>query len=348
MALTLRRLEGFDAVDTATRALAMDSVVNGTSITVASPGASGSGNYLRVNASGCRARWSLGTVVALGDRVIHGFAFMFEDNSYIFWGVLQGDNTDHVHFQITAGHLIQATRSAGGTVLATGATVIAEDVWYYLEIEVVTHDTLGEVHLFLNGVEEFSITGQDTRNGGTGLIEQVQFLAATGQASRIDDMYFGTAPAADTPKANFYSAVAGIPRIATLVPNGPGNWEMFAPSSGTDVFAMVDDAAPDDNTTYNAGHVVGEKDTMAASNLPSSGDIYAVQMDIYAVKQDAGNRSLREVYRIGSTDYVGNEVPLSPTTYAYQRAIRTVSPDTAVAWIESEVNGMEIGYEIAV
>lgn len=344
MALTIHRIEGFDGLDTAT----VPKILDVADATVGSPGAAGAGNYLQVSGSGHQSQISYGAIVPLGDRVICGFAFYTTSYSGTKMQFADNGTTEHLHLSLDGTGHLTVTRNGTALTGGVGPTALSLNTWYYIEIEFIVSDTVGEVHVFLNGVEEISTASNlDTKNGGTGAISNIELVGGTSITNRWDDVYFGSAPAADTQKTNFISLVDGPPRISTLVPTGAGNYAQFSPSAGSN-WQNVDDAVPDDDATRNSSSTPGQKDSFALADLPAAGTVHVVQSDLYAAKSDAGNRSLQEFLRIGGTDYPASDDVALSTTYAYQRVVRPVNPATGVGWLDSGVNGAELGYLVSV
>jgi hypothetical protein len=138
-------------------------------------------------------------------------------------------------------------------------------------------------------------------------------------------------------------------RVVTLYPNGNGNYSQFVGSDGnsTNNFQLVDEAQANDNTDYVERDVVGDKDSYAFENLPSTPDaIKGVQICTIANKQDAGSRTGRMFFRISGTDYESADFTPAEASYTAFTHLADVSPATSSAWTESEVNGMEAGIKV--
>jgi hypothetical protein len=109
----------------------------------------------------------------------------------------------------------------------------------------------------------------------------------------------------------------------------------------------VDDGfTNDDDTTYVQSSVVGDHDTYTMGDLPTSAlSIVAVCPVVIAKKTDAGTRGLTPVIRSGGADYDQTEAFLG-VSYGSIREAVLVDPDTAAAWDEAGVNGMELGVKV--
>lgn len=282
--------------------------------------------------------------------LICGFAFRRNttpSSTGVLFRFQEGASTVHVDLRVTPLGQLEVTRS--GTLLGSGTTVIPINVFAYIEIKATIHDTTGAVEVRVNGVTDINVSGVDTRNGGTGLLDVISLVRSNPGVTDfwIDDLYV-----IDTTD----SGVAGVPnndflgdvRVEYLAPNGNGNSSQFVGSDAdsTDNFLLVDEAPSDGDTTYVGSPTVGNKDTYAYGNLtPTTGTVFGVQILPMARKTDAGTRSLATVARLGVTETDGPTRPLS-TSYQYLSDIREANPD-GDAWDIADVNGAEFGVKVA-
>lgn len=257
-------------------------------------------------------------------------------------------STLHVDVRPDTNDRLTVTRN--GTLLVTGSTMLDLNTWYYIEVKVKIHDSAGEVYIYVNGVEESYtwVTGtqttQDTRNGGDGLVSLVRVhlspTGSTGLSAKVDDLYIsntsGPAP---------WNNVLGDIRVEPIYPTGSGSFTQFAPSPAVSNWQNVDDATPDDETTYNSSSTVNNLDLFTMSNItPTNGTIHAVQAINYSRKDDAGLRGLSPIIRLNGTTYTGGETRLSPD-YKMARYIFEANPEGPV-WDVTSVNAMEAGYKV--
>jgi hypothetical protein len=70
-----------------------------------------------------------------------------------------------------------------------------------------------------------------------------------------------------------------------------------------------------------------------------------VQHVVTAKKSDAGDRKLRFICRIGTTDYQGGTATLTDS-YLCHRYIWEINPATSAAWTPSEIAAAEFGYKL--
>jgi hypothetical protein len=127
-----------------------------------------------------------------------------------------------------------------------------------------------------------------------------------------------------------------------MVP-GAGTHQGWTPLTGTDHGAMVDESAPDGDTTYNTASAAAT-DSYLHSALTLTGAINGVQVNPYWRKTDAGTCTARTIVRTGGTTYPGTtQSPL--TTYSVMPEVVERNPNTAADWLAAAVNAAEFGAE---
>jgi hypothetical protein len=138
----------------------------------------------------------------------------------------------------------------------------------------------------------------------------------------------------------------GDVRVDAIYPSGVGASAQFTPTGSATNWENVDDASPDDDTSYNASETAGHIDSFTFADLTAlNASILGVQANILARKDDAGTRLLRAVARVGSTNYEGADLTLTDS-YIDHRTIWNQNPATASAWTESDINAAEFGYKV--
>ena len=109
----------------------------------------------------------------------------------------------------------------------------------------------------------------------------------------------------------------------------------------------TNESPPDGDTSYISSSTASQKDTMAMTNLSASAvTVYAVVPKLYVRKTDAGARTIEPLFHISGTDYAGTAQGMG-TGYGQLYQVYSVSPATSSAWTVSEVNGLELGVELA-
>lgn len=249
--------------------------------------------------------------------------------------------TIHVQLRVKADGAVEVTRNT--TVLGTSsAGVISAATYVYVELKATINDSTGSYEVRVNGANVLSGTGADTRNGGTGVITQVNVNAAIANI-RVDDFYIcNTSGSAN-------NDFLGDVRVDAYLPNGNGNSSQMTGSDAdsTDNYLLVDDSAPDGDSTYVQSSTAGHKDTYTfadMSHTPST--IHGVQVNMIAKKDDAGARSIASVVRSGGTDTDGTTQALSTSYLDYMQIIEQ-DPNTSAAWTKTGFNAAEFGHTVA-
>ncbi|RWB68357.1 hypothetical protein [Mesorhizobium sp.] len=229
-------------------------------------------------------------------------------------------------------------RGTNATVLATSTTVLAAGSWYFFELKVTFHNTTGAYEFRIGGVTEFSGSGANTRNTANNYATGTDMIC-NGSVYAYDDYYLadtsGGAPAND---------FLGVIRVEASYPTAADGTSQWTPNASTNV-SRVNEAAADDDTTYNSASVSGNIDLFthgALSSTPTT--IFGVAVTAKARKDDVTARSLRTKLKSGTTTQNGASFALA-TTYQYIRDQYVVDPNTSAAWTATNVNATSIGYE---
>lgn len=226
--------------------------------------------------------------------------------------------------------------------LATSTSGLQLGVWHYVEFKATIDNTSGSYTVRVDGTVVLSGTGADTQYSSS---SSVANSIAIGQSYAgfvefyIDDVYILNT---DGSPNDFL----GDCRVDYLLPGANGATNDFTASAGSN-YQCVDDADPDDDSTYVSSSTVGHVDLYAFGDISHTPDtIHGVQVLMSAKADDAGDRSIAEVCRSGGTNYSGTSQTLG-TDYRYFRQILTTDPDTGSAWGKTGLNAAQFGVEIA-
>ncbi len=279
--------------------------------------------------------------ITASSQVFIGLGFSTSSSSpYVsFYG--DAGTVQHITVIRNSSGFIEIRRgSTSGTLLATGATFVSLNVWYYMEISATISDTIGEVHVRLNGssTDEISFTG-DTKNGGTATdIDRVLVSVAN---CRLADVYILNS--AGTFNNNFLGDVA----VRTLRPSGNGTSSQLMGSDGDQIdnYALVDEL-PFNSADYVGSATSSQIDTYLMADLPAGiTTIYAMQINSQMAKDDATNGSVRVALRSGGSLYYSAVRPLFTSFVGYYDLYET-DPATSARWLVSGINTLEVGMEV--
>lgn len=239
----------------------------------------------------------------------------------------------------------------GSTVLDETDPAVWEDTtgaFHYFELKVVFHNSTGSIELRRDEEVLLTLTGQDTINGGTGVIDRVTFGPTQNNANsqHIDDIYI-----MDGSGSSPYTDYLGDVHVVDLLPNGNGNSSQFDGSDGnsTDNYLLVDDplnAAPV-TSDYVESSTAAEKDSYTFENMPGTLDvIFGVKATMHAQKSTAGTRQGRVFTRISGTNYNGDDEYVPAFGWNGFSHLWVLNPADSAAWEDSDVNGAEFGVEV--
>lgn len=262
------------------------------------------------------------------------------DNGDIFQ--IRSGATAQVQLALSSG-FVRVLRGAGLAVLGTAVTgALTTGTFYFIELKAVIHPSAGSIVVRVNGAVVLTLSGINTAQ--TGVASWDNFYTRNAYAGGItyqfDDLYIldgsGAAPLND---------LIGDCRVDARYPTAEGASSAWTPLSGTDNALMVDETAPDDDTTYNATATVGATDTHVTQDAPVvGGTLYGVQVCLSQKKSAAGTCSIAPVIRHSGTDYPGTAT--DPTTsYLYACTPYGTNPGTSAAWTEAGFNAAEFGYK---
>ena len=138
-------------------------------------------------------------------------------------------------------------------------------------------------------------------------------------------------------------------RVVTLRPStGNGSNTDFTCSTGSDHGALVDEAAPNDDTDYVSSGTVDHVDTWNFPAVGYTGTVKGVQLALSAKKTDSGTRAIAAVTRPVSTNRVHATTHYLSTGYLYWLSLWEVNPEDSAAWEVADVDGAEFGAKVAV
>jgi len=227
----------------------------------------------------------------------------------------------------------------GTTVVATGVTPILANTYYYAEFKHIILNAAGTLEVRVNGGVSVTFSGdtQETANATADQFAIGPQTGASGNTFDYDDLYIcdGT--------GSINNDYLGDAQIEYLACNADGNSEQWTPSAGSN-FQNVDEADPDDDTTYNSTSTEGNKDTFGMANISlAAATIPGIQVIIRARKESAGTANIQRVYRSGVSE--NNGASFNPSTsYATQLEIMETDPIAVGAWTVTNLNNSEFGY----
>jgi len=240
---------------------------------------------------------------------------------------------------------ISLTRN--GTVLATSATAVSDNTYFHIQWKATIDDAVGSSVVKLNNVEIINVSGVDTQNHASALIDEVvlgNVRVATTISNRIidfDDFYlFDTTGAA--PQNDFM----GDCYVSAAFPDADGSSLQFTLSTGSDHYAVVDENPPS-MTDYSESSTNGHIELLSFADFASftAATIYGMQVNIYGLNPEGGGKNIATRVFTSSTASNGATTAL-PAASAYIYHIFTSNPSTNAAWTLSAANSAEKGLTV--
>jgi len=236
--------------------------------------------------------------------------------------------------RVNRGGSVIIDQSAGG--------VITTDTWHSIEVRVVHSNTVGVVQVHVDGVQVINFSG-DTIPASAADIDRIEFRAPTFTGNALlDDFYI-----LDTNGSAPVNTFLGDWKIDTIFPDGDGNYTEFDTTNGSATHALnVDDNPPDDDTTYNETATANDRDTFTMANLAAitSQVVFSVQQ-VTRAEGISGTSNFQNMFRISASDYNSSSFTTTQNVYLYFLTINDLNPDSAAAWTETIINGLESGVE---
>lgn len=234
----------------------------------------------------------------------------------------------------------ELTIERNGTILGTSAKgVLPDEQWSHFQIRAKVHDTTGACRILCNGTEVLNLTSQDTRNGGTGIIDGIEW--------RMGDCEISDLVIMDINGGSMDDITTNALRVRTLRPDATGNDADFTGVGSATNWQNVD--AGYTSTIHNDSETVNHQDLF---NLPSIttdvNTIRAVIPFVVADKDSADPRSIACLIDSNATEGQGSNESLILSGWRYRFSVFDEDPDTTAAWTESAVNALQAGYKVTV
>lgn len=255
------------------------------------------------------------------------------------WELMTFRDGSTVQMRLDTDGANQIVVKRGSTIISYTGYTIAPNTWIYLEFKATFHNSNGSYELRVNNIPIDSQSGIDTSTTGSSSANSVFLnMREPGKNSWIDDVYMFDDEGA------FCNDFVGDVHVEALFPDGAGyvsDWAAF-PGAGAN-YEEVDEIDPDDDTTFVATSGVLLEDSYTFGDLVTlSGLVYAVQVNLWAKKDDVGSRTIVGTARPISTVYSGIGVSLGDS-YGYTTYPFDANPETSGLWTIAEINAAEFG-----
>lgn len=212
--------------------------------------------------------------------------------------------------------------------------------WHWLDVHYKMDGSAGVFEIWLDDVQLLDLTAQNTiQNGGeTTIIALTWGDINSGSTAEftIDDIIISD---------NTLGRV-GDSRIVTLEPTSDATPNQGTPSTGTNHYAVVDEAGWNTSDYLTMPNTSGDKENFGFASLSGTPTtIYGVGIVLISQKSDAGAFSLEPYVTSNSVEADGGSTnPL--TSWSLQTAFFETDPNTSAAWNAAGVNAMTGGFKV--
>lgn len=230
-----------------------------------------------------------------------------------------------------------STALTGGRSILT----VSPNVMYHFEWSLTVNNATGASELRVNETDVFfTVTNQNTRSTGNNIINEFSIRnvpSDTLDASFTDDI--------DDLIVHDGSFV-GDARVGYLKETGAGTYSQWTANGAATLYECVDDTAQDGDTTYTSSNTVGQRETFAFEDVPTTAVIKYLQHVWVGKKTDAGTRTFARRTKSGVTESLSGTSIAPSTTYATHVQMENLDPATGAVWTAAGFNAAEFGEEI--
>jgi hypothetical protein len=298
--------------------------------------AAGSGPFIGVTDGSIDSGYAAMAYKPVGFNVNANFSIISPDNGFpvLFIRVLSSGAVD----------LWKGVNTIIGDFLATTpAGLLSIGTYTHIGVE-WKHGASGYLRVYINGLlaADSGIVNTFTSFSG-GTWSSIAF----DPEGWIDDLYWGDASGAAPWNAFFGDCHVEGQVARTDAASGGGTYKEWAPSTGTDHGALVDEIPPDDGATYVSSPTAGETDTFKfPAIVPLTGPVYAIQLMPNMLKTQFETRTICNCVVSGGTLVTGVTQALAATSFKYYPQIYGPNPVTGAPWTVATANTMEGGVQV--
>lgn len=243
-----------------------------------------------------------------------------------------------IEFNWAASGLSWARIKRGGTTLFYGMPLAPGSglsSWIVYQVYVKIDDVAGEVTFKVGENTLATLTGLDTQNGGTGIIDNIKFEGSnySGRVVYMDDIVVRD------------DKFAGRNHLYLLTPNADGTDVAWTASAGNR-YDCVSDNPPDDFTDYIYATGDAEKSTFTAAALSDKwyGDRSLVGVSSLAKYDTLSAATIRGIIE-NNANYSNGATTSLDATGVWVHHFADNDPDGGGDWTETDVNAAEFGVE---
>jgi hypothetical protein len=217
-------------------------------------------------------------------------------------------------------------------------------VTYHIEWYGLIHASNGGYGVWINEAEKILVTsGANTQGFAGNLVSEVRLANGHQEVG-------GGIGAAQI--SHFDDHIIDIERIFDLnvredLPDGNGGVDQWTASGAATTREAVDEAPPDDDTSYAHTSTVGHRSRWTYPPIPSTAEVKALGSSIRAKKTDPGTALVKGLWFDGlaATEHEFDEKAPSQDAYEYHDSAFKENPATTNPFTAAEINAGELGVE---
>jgi hypothetical protein len=244
--------------------------------------------------------------------------------------------------QVTTGGFLTFNNVGNGSAIFTGNINVCDNNWHWVEME----GTVGTgVHkCYVDTIAQWN--SPSVGNGsGSGPIDHFTFTAMTTLTMTIDDFFVCTALNGLAPQPS------GVPfgpmQISTKQPSSDTATVQFNTSSGSAHFSLVNESAPDYDTTYVQSNASGNEDLYNYAALGfSPAAVLSVNLKSLVENPGAGTVNHKNTCLSNGTGSDGAST-ITPSSYQVKNTIYDQDPHTSAVWSGTNVDAAQFGIKVA-
>lgn len=294
---------------------------------------------------GLATRWTIGFGVRITSQTT-----ALNSNAQGLYMEKGGAEQFHIEFANNSGSFeIKLMRGATQVAITTGLYDYGN--WHHFEVQVDVDPSTGAYEIRHNENVETSGSGVNTANVGTSQADvfALRFVSNVSSTFFLDDINVkdGTGGVNDSFLGDF--VIEGVEVDGAGVST---DWNNDA-GSGSNYQNVDDDGGsnPDDSGPggTNSSDNSGDKDLYSLGDLAHiDGNIAGVQINTQLAMAAAGSRSVKIKYRDdGGTEADAATVTVASTTFDEFPVVLDANPAVPAPWDVSDINGGQIGVEVA-
>lgn len=283
-----------------------------------------------------------GRLIFQGSNASYGMGHVLSDTSganFIYSQILTVNGVSTVSI-IQAGTL--GPTISGGTVLATAAVPLLNNVWYEMETELVVGIS-GSAVVKINGNAVLSFTGNTKGSAGSNVGFAGVWIGGNNVSFPPGNVYwddlYGLDSTGSAPYNTFLTTAAGAmgPRVYTFFPSANSAPLQWTPLSGSNFSEVNNPVFQGDLAGVSTG-TVGNQDLYAIPEQPTTiGTVLAVQTSFVGREDDAGPRQIGSLLKSGASTHSGAPRGMVESYFKYFD-IYLNDPDTDAPWNPDKFN----------